>query len=145
MVSHAILHGTLREFAGAFSVVYSRCKCVLGPGFAAIHIQHTCHLFQPTATFERRFLPRFLVDPWAASCLWLNNVYCRCKRDHMADNEANRLHWSYSSTSCHKSGQWFRIMKNVTKALCILQIYWCLHDRDTVEVWQWFIESGGVN
>ena len=55
-ISHVILYGIVREFAGVFSGVYSRCKRVLKPGFAAIRIQHTYHLVQLTATFEQWYL-----------------------------------------------------------------------------------------
>ena len=66
-ISHAILHGIVKEFTGGFSGVYPRCKHVLRSGIIAVHIQCTYHPFQPGASFEGWFLPQFLVDWWAAS------------------------------------------------------------------------------
>ena len=65
-ISHAILHGIVRQFTCEFSSVYPRCKHVLRSGIIAVRIQCTYHLFQAGASFEEWFLPRFLLDLWAA-------------------------------------------------------------------------------
>ena len=51
-ISHAILHGIVKEFTGEFYGVYPRCKHVLRSGIIAVRIQCTYHPFQAGASFE---------------------------------------------------------------------------------------------